>query len=127
MSKTYFAYIRVSTKKQGNGASLTEQKSAITAFAQRNGLQVVKWFSEKRTAAKAGRREFTEMLRELRRGRAAGVIIHKVDRSARNGRDWVEIGDLVDEGVEVRFAHDDLDIRTRGGRLTADIQAVIVT
>ena len=125
MSKTYFAYIRVSTKKQGNGASLTEQKSAITAFAQRNGLQIVRWFSEKRTAAKAGRREFTEMLRELRAGRAAGVIIHKVDRSARNGRDWVEIGDLVDEGVEVRFAHDDLDIRTRGGRLTADIQAVI--
>jgi site-specific DNA recombinase len=125
MKKTYFAYVRVSTKKQGNGASLTEQKSAIAAFARRNGLQIIKWFSEKRTAAKAGRREFTEMVRELRKGHASGVIIHKVDRSARNGRDWVEIGDLVDEGVEVRFAHDDLDIRTRGGRLTADIQAVI--
>lgn len=125
MKKTYFAYIRVSTKKQGNGASLAEQKAAIVAFAQRNDLNIVRWFSEKRTAAKAGRREFMEMVRELRRGSAAGLIIHKVDRSARNGRDWVEIGDLVDQGIEVRFAHDDLDIRTRGGRLTADIQAVI--
>jgi DNA invertase Pin-like site-specific DNA recombinase len=125
MRKTYFAYIRVSTKKQGNGASLAEQRSAITAFAHRNGLEITKWFSEKRTAAKAGRREFAELLRELKKGRASGVIIHKVDRSARNGRDWVEIGDLVDQGIEVRFAHDDLDIRTRGGRLTADIQAVI--
>lgn len=125
MSKSYFAYVRVSTKKQGNGASLPEQKAAITAFAQRHELKISRWFSESRTAAKAGRREFAEMVRELKRGRAAGVIIHKVDRSARNGRDWVEIGDLVDQGIEVRFAHDDLDIRTRGGRLTADIQAVI--
>jgi len=125
MKKTYFAYIRVSTKKQGNGASLSEQKAAIVSFAQRHDLQITRWFSEKRTAAKAGRREFAELLKELRKGRASGVIIHKVDRSARNGRDWVEIGDLVDQGIEVRFAHDDLDIRTRGGRLTADIQAVI--
>lgn len=32
---------------------------------------------------------------------------------------------MLDQGIEVRFAHDDLDLWTRGGRLTADIQAVI--
>jgi len=125
MNKHYFAYIRVSTKKQGNGASLTEQRAAIDAFARTHGLNIVEWYCELRTAAKAGRREFAKMLRELKRGRVAGVIIHKVDRSARNGRDWVEIGELVDRGIEVRFAHDDLDLTTRGGRLTADLQAVI--
>ena len=36
MNKKYFAYIRVSTVKQGErGSSLTEQKSAIEAYAAR--------------------------------------------------------------------------------------------
>ena len=56
-----------------------------------------------------------------------GLIIHKVDRGARSLRDWADIGDLIDAGVDLRFAHDDLDLSTRGGRLTADIQAVIAT
>jgi DNA invertase Pin-like site-specific DNA recombinase len=127
MTKRYFGYIRVSTKRQGDGASLPEQKAAIETFAARHGLTVVKWFSETRTAAKAGRREFNDMLRELKRGRADGIIIHKIDRSARNMRDWNDVCDLVDRGIEVRFAHDDLDISTRAGRLTADILAAIAS
>ncbi len=125
MRNGYFGYIRVSTKKQGDGASLGEQRAAIEAFARKNSLTVTRWFCEMQTAAKAGRREFNEMLREAKRGGAHGVIIHKVDRSARNGHDWAALCDLIDLGIEVRFAHDDLDITTRGGRLTADIQAVI--
>lgn len=125
MKKTYYGYIRVSTKKQGNGASLGEQQAAIEAFAERNGLAVVKWFCETTTAAKEGRQQFAEMLRELQRGKASGVIIHRIDRSARNLKDWARIGDLMDAGVEVHFAHEALDLATRGGRLSADIQAVV--
>lgn len=125
MTKTYYGYTRVSTAGQGHGASLDEQKAAIEAFARRRDLKIIGWYSELQTAAKTGRRQFSAMLTALKQGRAAGVIIHKIDRSARNLADWARIGELVDEGVEVRFAHDDLDITTRGGRLTADIQAVI--
>ena len=35
------------------------------------------------------------------------------------------IGELSDVGVDVYFATESLDFRSRGGRLTADIQAVI--
>ena len=43
--KSYFAYIRVSTVKQGeHGSSLQEQRDAIAAFATRNGLQIASWF-----------------------------------------------------------------------------------
>ncbi|HTK34928.1 MAG TPA: recombinase family protein [Caulobacteraceae bacterium] len=125
MSKEFFGYIRVSTKKQGDGASLPEQKAAIEAFALKHGLTITKWFCDMQTAAKTGRREFTQMMGELRRGRAAGVIVHKIDRSARNARDWVDVCDLVDRDIEVRFAHDDIDLTTRAGRLTADILAAI--
>ncbi len=126
MTKTYFAYIRVSTVKQGeHGSSLQEQKSAIEAYAARNNLSIVSWYEEVETAAKQGRRQFTQMLSTLRSGKVDGLIIHKIDRSARNLRDWADLGDLIDRGIDVRFVSDNLDLLSRGGRLAADMQAVV--
>lgn len=123
--KRCFAYIRVSTVKQGDGASLDAQRDAIDAFASRQNIEIIKWFEEKETAAKLGRPIFSQMIRELRRGKANGLVIHKVDRSARNPADWVKIGELADAGIDIHFVTESLDFRSRGGRLTADIQAVI--
>ena len=123
--KTCFGYIRVSTQKQGEGVSLQEQKSAIQAFASRQNLEVVDWFEEKQTAAKSGRPVFNKMLRQLYRGKASGLIIHKIDRSARNLKDWAIVSELPDQGVDVYIATETLDFNSRGGRLTADMLAVI--
>lgn len=121
-----FAYVRVSTTRQGEkGVSLAEQSDAIRRFAERHDLTIVRWFEEQQTAAKRGRPKFSEMVRLLRRGYAEGVIIHKIDRSARNLRDWADLGELIDAGVKVYFANENLDLASRGGRLTADIQAVV--
>ena len=121
----YFGYIRVSTIKQGEGVSLAAQKEAITNYAQTHKFQVTQWFSETETAAKAGRPTFTKMINDLHRGKATGVIIHKIDRSARNFYDWARVGGLADAGIEVHFVTESLDFQSRGGRLSADIQAVI--
>jgi site-specific DNA recombinase len=124
--KKYFAYIRVSTVKQGErGSSLTEQRSAIEAYAARNSLVIDTWFEEMETAAKQGRRQFSQMLADLEAGKAGGLIIHKIDRSARNLKDWSNLGDLIDRGIDVRFVSDNFDLLSRGGRLSADIQAVV--
>ena len=121
-----FAYIRVSTVKQGErGVSLQEQRSAIEQYAARHNLEVLQWFEERETAAKRGRPAFTKMLKLLRQRRAQGVLIHKIDRSARNLRDWADLGELIDSGITVHFANESLDLQTRGGRLSADIQAVV--
>jgi site-specific DNA recombinase len=121
----YYGYIRVSTVKQGEGVSLQQQREAIERYAQRNSLEIIEWFEEQETAAKQGRPIFSQMMKLLRRGKARGVIIHKIDRSARNLRDWADLGELIDQGVEVCFANESLDLRSRGGRLSADIQAVV--
>jgi len=122
----YFSYIRVSTVRQGQtGTSLTEQRSAIERYSSRWALSIVKEFEEQETAAKLGRPIFRDMLRALKRGAARGVIIHKIDRSARNLKDWAELDELIDQGIEVHFANESLDLYTRGGRLSADIQAVV--
>ncbi|MBO6540287.1 MAG: recombinase family protein [Rhizobiaceae bacterium] len=123
--KKCFGYVRVSTVKQGEGVSLEAQRDAIIAFAERSDISITKWFEEKVTAAKSGRPVFNAMLRELRKRRADGVVMHKIDRSARNFADWAKIGELSDAGVDVHFAAENIDFRSRGGRLTADIQAVI--
>jgi hypothetical protein len=65
------------------------------------------------------------MLTLLRTGEATGVVIHKIDRSARNLKDWSDLGELIDKGIEVHFANESLDLNSRGGRLSADIQAVV--
>ncbi|MGR3814965.1 MAG: recombinase family protein [Cognatishimia activa] len=125
MNNQYFAYIRVSTVKQGEGVSLEAQREAIERYALNQGLSISRWFEEKETAAKQGRPLFTEMIKALKAGKAKGVIMHKIDRSARNLRDWATVGDLSDAGLDVHFAAESVDFTSRGGRLTADIQAVI--
>ena len=124
-SKRCFGYVRVSTLKQGEGVSLEAQRDAIEAYAARSNLVIVRWFEEKVTAAKTGRPAFTAMVKLLLKHAADGVILHKIDRGARNLRDWASIADLSDTGIDVFFATETLDFRSRGGRLTADIQAVI--
>src|SRR5262249_48943879 len=123
--KIYFGYIRVSTAKQGEGVSLQEQKAAILRYAERNVLTISEWFEERETAAKRGRPVFNQMLKLIRHGKAQGVIIHKIDRSARNLKDWADLGELIDQGIKVDFAYESLDLHSRGGRLSADIQAVV--
>ncbi len=124
--KQVFGYIRVSTPKQGEkGVSLQEQRGAIERFCRTRGFDVGEWFEERETAAKRGRPIFNQMLKALKAGKATGVVIHKIDRSARNLRDWADLGELIDQGTDVWFANESLDLNTRGGRLTADIQAVV--
>lgn len=123
--KRCYGYVRVSTQKQGEGVSLEAQREAIAAFAGRESFEVIRWFEEKETAAKGGRPIFNDMLKRLRRGEADSLLMHKIDRSARNFADWAKIGDLQDAGIDVHFATETLDFSSRGGRLTADIQAVI--
>src|SRR6266536_2921958 len=123
--KNFLGYIRVSTPKQGEGVSLQEQKDAIARYAQHYGLGIVGWYEERETAAKRGRAVFNQILKLLQQGKADGVIIHKIDRSARNLKDWADLGELIDQGHEVHFATETLALNSRGGRLSADIQAVV--
>lgn len=111
--------------RQGEGVSLAEQRAAIERYAARFNLTVSDWFEEQQTAAKGGRPVWAKMLKLLRKGQISGVIMHKIDRSARNLKDWADLGEIIDRGIEVHFANESLDLNSRGGRLSADIQAVV--
>ena len=126
--KSYFAYIRVSTVKQGeHGSSLQEQRDAITNFATRHDLNITRWFEERETAAKIGRGEFIRMISALKKSKVHGVIFHKIDRSARNLKDWSVVQDLADQGVDVRFTQESINLASNEGKLTGDFLAVIAS
>src|SRR5262249_53399120 len=123
---TYFAYIRVSTPRQGEGVSPEQQRFEIERYAAIHGLKITRWFQEKKSAAHTGRPVFDKMLQLLRIGNVAGVVIHKIDRSVRNLEDWIDVVKLVEKvGVRVHFATENVDLNTVGGRLSADIQAAV--
>lgn len=123
--KSCFGYIRVSTPRQGEGVSLEVQKEEIAARAVQNKLNIVEWFVELETAAKAGRPVFNRMTGRLKRGHAEALMVHKLDRSSRNMADWAEVSKLMDAGVAFHIATEPIDFTSRGGRLTADMLAVI--
>lgn len=123
--KNVYAYIGVSTAKQGEGVSLEVQRESIERYAESNNLTIIKWFEERETAAKQGRVVFSALMKLLAKREASGVVIHKIDRSARNLKNWADLGTLIDQRGEVHFAHESLDLHSRGGRLSSDIQAII--
>lgn len=96
MLNPFIAYTRVSTVRQGQvGVSLQEQQRAISKYAENQGLQITDWFEEQRSAAKRGRPVFDQMMKKLASG-DVGLLLHKVDRGARNLRDWASIGEAID-------------------------------
>ena len=121
-----FAYIRVSTTKQRDqGVSLEAQEEAIKQYARKHGLTITRWFRETKTAATRGRGLFADLIKRLKAGEAQGAIVHKIDRSARNLRDWSDFIGLMEHGISIHVASENLDLTSRGGRLSADIQAVV--
>lgn len=126
MNRSYIAYVRVSTQRRGEtGVSLSEQRLEIEAYARLHQIRISRWLTEVQSAASTKRPVFRTAIALLRSGKVAGLIVHKIDRSARNLTDWAVLGSLIDTGADIRFIRDNLDLHSRGGRLAADIQAVI--
>ena len=53
--------------------------------------------------------------------------LHKIDRSARNLKDWSVIQDLAEQGVDVRFSQEAVNLGSNEGKLTGDFLAVIAS
>ena len=106
-------YARVSTKEQQDeGYSIPAQLKAIREFCVRQKLQPVAEFVEAESAASAGREEFARMLAHLAtdpEGRV--VVVHKLDRLARNYEDLVSLDKLA---VKVRCVNGDIPDSVQG-------------
>ena len=103
------SYVRVSTKRQAEkggtseGFSIPAQKAANQQKAESMGAFVVKEFVDRGESAKtADRPALQEMLEYIKQYKVDYVIVHKLDRLARNRADDVEISKLLNQ-VDVQL------------------------
>jgi site-specific DNA recombinase len=124
-------YLRVSTEEQADtdynaeGYSLPAQREACTRLADQLGATVVDEYVDRGESAKSAKRpRLQDMLKRLREQADVDyVIVHKVDRLARNRKDDVEI-DLVIRAAGARLvsASENID-DTPHGKLIRNIMA----
>lgn len=131
MGKQFVAWARVSSARQKKeGFSLEDQELRLTEFAIRLGGSVVKLFKIAETASKRQERKtFQEFTTYVKRNakRLAGMLFVKVDRAARNIRDWTDLEELADEtGVPLVFP-DQPTGATPAGRMQRRMSAVFAS
>lgn len=81
----YILYLRKSTDAEDRQVqSIEDQRKEAGHIITRDGLNVVKEFSESRSAKKPGRVEFNKMIEMIERGEADAIICWKPNRLARN-------------------------------------------
>ncbi len=103
-TSTAVIYLRVSTKEQaskggrGEGFSIPAQRESCRKKAETLGAVVVEEFVDRGESAKSSdRAELQKMLRFLVENPTGYVIVHKVDRLARNRADDVAINVCIQE------------------------------
>jgi len=99
---TAVAYARVSSKEQEKeGYSIPAQQKLLQLYAAEKNISILKEFVDVETAKKAGRSDFGDMLRFLRKTPTCRIIlVEKTDRLYRNIKDWVTLDEL---GLDIHF------------------------
>ena len=115
-------YIRVSTEEQAShGHSIEAQQHMLRDYAQGHDLEIVEEFVEHRSAYKRGRPGYERMLKYLPRHRSVtAVLCYKIDRLARNLKDYSELDEMV--GVSIISATEALPDNATG-KLIGTVQA----
>jgi len=102
----YFIYARKSTDDEDRQVlSIEAQLKELREYAKRENLFVYKEVVEAKTAKKPGRVLFNQVLVEIEKGHAEGILAWHPDRLARNSIDGGKIIYLVDQHVirDLRF------------------------
>ena len=102
---SYFLYARKSTDVEDKQVhSIEDQTAVLRKFAEKEGLNVLDQFEERRSAKVPGRPVFNGMMKRVQRGEAQGIICWKLDRLARNPVDGGQVQWLLQQGVIQRIA-----------------------
>ena len=93
----YFIYCRKSSEDEERQVlSIEAQLHELREYAKQQGLFIVREYYESKTAKEPGRQIFNEMLGEIEKGSASGILAWNPDRLARNSIDGGKIIYFVD-------------------------------
>lgn len=109
-------YTRVSSKEQEKeGFSIPSQQKLLRKYAADHGYKVIQEYVDIETAKKAGRTNFSEMVKFLEKeskikdnsANCRTILVEKTDRLYRNIKDWVTLDDF---NLEIHFVKENLVI-----------------
>lgn len=126
-----FIYPRVSTEEQAEGYSLDAQRRAMKEFCARKEWQIVAEYADEGKSARSDNIEkrpgFKRMLEDVEAGLADVILVHKIDRFARNIRITFECLELLARHnvAFVSVTQPDLDYTRPEGRLFMGMMATL--
>ena len=96
----YFLYARKSSESEDKQvASVPSQIEELKKLAQQMNLNIVEVFTEEKSAKAPGRPVFSQMIEDIQKGRAEGIISWKLDRLARNPIDGGTISWMLQQSI----------------------------
>jgi DNA invertase Pin-like site-specific DNA recombinase len=124
-------YYRVSSEEQVDGFSLDAQRRILTDFCQAKGWPIAGEYADEGKSARgdniAKRPQFKRLMEDAEDGRLDVVVVHKIDRFARNIRVTFEyLEHLARHNVSfVAVAQPDLDYTRSDGRFFMGMMATL--
>lgn len=100
ITNKYFIYCRKSSEdEQRQIASIGDQTESLRKLVEREDLDLVREFSEEKSAKDPGRPVFNEVLNRIEKGEADGLICWDIDRLSRNPIDNGRLQWMLQKGV----------------------------
>lgn len=111
--KKAVGYVRISSLRQINNESIDTQKQIIQGYADREKINVVKWFNDEAVSAKTTDREQLKNLIKYvqqNKGKIDYVIVYKMNRASRDMDSYIELRLLLSKyGTQMRSATEPVD------------------
>lgn len=120
-------YARVSTDSQADaGVSLSAQRAKMALYAELHGVELVEVVSETASARSLDRPKLQRILRDLRKGKADGILALKLDRLTRSVADLgALLREFADRGAALVSVEEKLDTGTASGRFFIQLMGSI--
>lgn len=121
------AYTRVSTLEQEqSGQSLDAQEHLLVQHATQRDWWIIKTAREQGSGKDLERPKLQELLEQLARGEADGLIVTRLDRLTRSVADFVQLVEWFKNANKALIVLDfDLDTSTPAGELIAHMMAAL--
>lgn len=109
-------YARVSSEEQKKeGFSIPAQLDLLRTYAKEHHIEIVREFTEAETAKQAGRHQFNEMLKFLKKNKnITNILCEKTDRLYRNFKDYVNL-DVDETGYSVYLVKEGVVLTPQSG------------
>ena len=104
-----------SEEQKKEGYSIPAQLDLLRAYAKEHHIEIVKEFTEAETAKQAGRHQFNEMLKFLKKNKnVTNILCEKTDRLYRNFKDYVNL-DVDETGYTVYLVKEGVILTPKSG------------